>query len=87
MGSTDELQKSAAYMTEAYLLSQAKSLRTPFEYAFGTSVGFFEWLEGEEGQEKVMPKRNRSRQRFILSRSRYDTYPSVLFQFQRRTWS
>ena len=59
--STDELQKSAAYMTEAYLLSRAQSLRTPFEFAFGTDIGFFEWLEGEEGLEKTVPKGNRSK--------------------------
>jgi len=63
--STDELQKSAAYMTEAYLLSRANSLRTPFEFAFGTDVGFFEWLEGEEAQEKTPGKGNHTRHRFI----------------------
>lgn len=52
--STDELQKSSAYLTEAYLLSPdahktGKSpTRAPFNYAFGCEgVGFFGWLEGE----------------------------------------
>jgi hypothetical protein len=57
-------------MTEAYLLSRAKTLRTPFEFAFGTDVGFFEWLEGEEGQENPVPRGKRSRHGFISSLSR-----------------
>ncbi|KAJ7595702.1 O-methyltransferase [Mycena floridula] len=51
---TDELQKSSAYLTEAYLLSPSATktgrepTRAPFNYAFGCEgVGFFGWLEGE----------------------------------------
>ncbi|ESK91595.1 ich1 protein [Moniliophthora roreri MCA 2997] len=51
---TDELQKSAAYLTEAYLLSPYSHkntkdpTRAPFNYAFGCEgIGFFGWLEGE----------------------------------------
>ena len=69
-------------MTEAYLLSRALSLRTPFQYAFGTDIGFFEWLEGEE---KPVPKGNRSRHGFILSLSRtiYFTYGFLLISRSR----
>ncbi|KAJ7581877.1 hypothetical protein C8J56DRAFT_1101383 [Mycena floridula] len=51
---TDELQKSSAYLTEAYLLSPSAAktgrepTKAPFSYAFGCEgVGFFGWLEGE----------------------------------------
>lgn len=57
MDSTDELQKSAAYMTETYYLSPSKQTRAgtdptraPFCFAFDTfknKTGFFGWLEGE----------------------------------------
>jgi len=55
--SSDELQKSAAYMTETYYLSPSKQtragtdpVRAPFCFAFDTvknKTGFFGWLEGE----------------------------------------
>jgi len=52
--STDELFKSSAYLTEAYLLSSQshkngrEPTRAPFNYAFGCEgIGFFGWLEGE----------------------------------------
>ncbi|KAF5381712.1 hypothetical protein D9615_005570 [Tricholomella constricta] len=44
---TDELFKSSAYLTEAYLLARTEPPRPPFEYAFRTDAGFFAWLEGE----------------------------------------
>ncbi|KAF8965428.1 hypothetical protein BDZ97DRAFT_781639 [Flammula alnicola] len=54
---SDELQKSAAYMTETYYLSPSQKTRegtepgrAPFCFAFDTvktGTGFFEWLEGE----------------------------------------
>ncbi|KAF8634693.1 hypothetical protein AX15_000751 [Amanita polypyramis BW_CC] len=54
---TDEIHKSSAYLTEAYLLSPSKHGReareptsAPFCFAFNTlenKVGFFNWLEGE----------------------------------------
>jgi hypothetical protein len=57
LNSTDELQKSAAYMTETYYLSPSKQtragtdpVRAPFCFAFDTvknKTGFFGWLEGE----------------------------------------
>lgn len=57
LDSTDELQKSAAYMTETYYLSSSKQTRdgtdparAPFCFAFDTvktKTGFFGWLEGE----------------------------------------
>jgi hypothetical protein len=57
LDSTDELQKSAAYMTETYYLSPSKQTRdgtdparAPFCFAFDTAknkTGFFGWLEGE----------------------------------------
>ncbi|KAF9531423.1 hypothetical protein CPB83DRAFT_809100 [Crepidotus variabilis] len=53
---TDELQKSAAYMTETYYLSPYKSIRAgtdparaPFCFAFDTvksNTDFFGWLDG-----------------------------------------
>ncbi|KAK0495460.1 ich1-like protein [Armillaria luteobubalina] len=52
--STDELFKSSAYITEAYLYSADAHKNTnepthaPFNFAFGCEgVGFFGWLEGE----------------------------------------
>ncbi|KAK0450283.1 uncharacterized protein EV420DRAFT_1338011 [Desarmillaria tabescens] len=52
--STDELFKSSAYITEAYLYSSDAHKNTnepthaPFNFAFGCEgVGFFGWLEGE----------------------------------------
>ncbi|KAF8184846.1 O-methyltransferase [Pholiota molesta] len=54
---TDEIQKSAAYMTETYYLSPSQKtregadpVRAPFCFAFDTvksGTGFFGWLEGE----------------------------------------
>ncbi|KAF9475206.1 hypothetical protein BDN70DRAFT_924124 [Pholiota conissans] len=54
---TDEIQKSAAYMTETYYLSPSQRTRAgvdpvqaPFCFAFDTAksgTGFFGWLEGE----------------------------------------
>ncbi|KAJ4474486.1 O-methyltransferase [Lentinula aciculospora] len=51
---TDELFKSAGFLTETYLLSPQKHknglepTRAPFNHAFGCEgVGFFGWLEGE----------------------------------------
>ncbi|KAF9462557.1 hypothetical protein BDZ94DRAFT_1309633 [Collybia nuda] len=44
---TDELQKSSAYLTEAYLLSRTDPPRVPFEFSFNTTAGYFAWLEGE----------------------------------------
>ncbi|KAL0959228.1 hypothetical protein HGRIS_014504 [Hohenbuehelia grisea] len=50
---TDELFKSSAYMTEAYLFSQEtkfsrEPVHAPFNFAFGTANGFFSWLEEED---------------------------------------
>ncbi|KAK0235425.1 S-adenosyl-L-methionine-dependent methyltransferase, partial [Armillaria nabsnona] len=52
--STDELFKSSAYITKAYLYSADahkntnEPTHTPFNFAFGyEGVGFFGWLEGE----------------------------------------
>ncbi|KAK0200006.1 hypothetical protein DFS33DRAFT_1388306 [Desarmillaria ectypa] len=52
--STDELFKSSAYITEAYLYSSDahknsnEPTHAPFNFAFGCEgVGFFGWLEGE----------------------------------------
>jgi hypothetical protein len=47
------LQKTAAYMTEAYLLSRADPPVPPFQYAFGTDVPFFPWLEGEGAKQDL----------------------------------
>ncbi|KAH6904164.1 hypothetical protein BKA70DRAFT_1565905 [Coprinopsis sp. MPI-PUGE-AT-0042] len=54
---TDEINKSSAYMTEAYLLANSPKVRrandptlAPFCVAFGTAhlgVDYFGWLEGE----------------------------------------
>ncbi|KAJ3902242.1 O-methyltransferase [Lentinula edodes] len=51
---TDELFKSAGFLTETYFLSPQKHkngrepTRAPFNHAFGCEgVGFFGWLEGE----------------------------------------
>ncbi|KAG5642068.1 hypothetical protein DXG03_003645 [Asterophora parasitica] len=44
---TDELFKSSAYLTEAYLLAGTEPPRPPFEHAFRTDAGFFAWLEGQ----------------------------------------
>ncbi|GLB41210.1 putative O-methyltransferase [Lyophyllum shimeji] len=44
---TDELFKSSAYLTEAFLLAREDPPRPPFEHAFRTNAGFFAWLEGE----------------------------------------
>ncbi|KAJ3819191.1 hypothetical protein F5880DRAFT_1137749 [Lentinula raphanica] len=51
---TDELYKSAGFLTEAYFLSPQRHqngrepTRAPFNHAFGCEgVGFFGWLEGE----------------------------------------
>ncbi|KAF8629507.1 hypothetical protein AX17_005633 [Amanita inopinata Kibby_2008] len=65
---TDEIHKSSAYLTEAYLLSPSKHTReareptsAPFCFAFNTlerKIGFFNWLEGEGStcaEEKPMP--------------------------------
>jgi len=57
-------------MTEAYLLSRQQPLHTPFEFAFGTNVGFFRWLEGEEegvdeNPSQAMGKGTRSRHGFV----------------------
>jgi len=56
-GSTDEIQKASAYMTETYYLSQSKTTRegrdpakAPFCFAFDTAksnTGYFGWLEGQ----------------------------------------
>lgn len=48
---TDELMKTSAFMTEAYLLSPADPLLPPFQYAFHTDVPFFPWLEGESSKK------------------------------------
>ncbi|KAG6918807.1 hypothetical protein DXG01_011559 [Tephrocybe rancida] len=55
---SDELFKSSAYLTEAYLLQRTEPPRPPFGYAFDTDVGFFPWLEGEggNGREGIMNK-------------------------------
>jgi hypothetical protein len=55
--SADEINKSSAYMTEAYLLANSPKVRrandptlAPFCVAFGTAhlgVDYFGWLEGE----------------------------------------
>lgn len=52
--STDELFKSAGFLTEAYYLSPQRHkngrepTRAPFNHAFGyEGIGFFGWLEGE----------------------------------------
>ncbi|KAG5634918.1 hypothetical protein H0H81_000331 [Sphagnurus paluster] len=45
---TDELFKSSAYLTEAYLLERSDPPRPPFQYALATRAGFFAWLEGED---------------------------------------
>src|ERR1700679_3381662 len=47
--STDEIFKSSAYLTDAYLLSKHSvlPLTTPFNLAFGTKGQFFSWLEEE----------------------------------------
>ena len=53
--STDELFKSSAYLTDAYLLDDISKYSTlqsaaPFNLAFGTKAHFFGWLD-EEGNE------------------------------------
>jgi hypothetical protein len=53
--STDELFKSSAYLTDAYLLNDNSKHSTltsaaPFNLAFGTKGQFFNWLD-EEGNE------------------------------------
>ena len=53
--STDELFKSSAYLTDAYLLNDISKHSTlpsaaPFNLAFGMKGQFFSWLE-EEGNE------------------------------------
>ncbi|KAG6888224.1 hypothetical protein C0992_009274 [Termitomyces sp. T32_za158] len=53
-GSSDELFKSSAYLTEAYLQRTHPS-RPPFGYAFDTDMGFFPWLEGEGGDGDGRP--------------------------------
>lgn len=77
--STDELMKSAAYMTDAYLQSRGRSIRTPFEHAFNTNVGYFEWLEGQGAQEKPVPKGGRQRLISSLSRTAYCDLPPDRF--------
>ncbi|KAL0577536.1 hypothetical protein V5O48_004434 [Marasmius crinis-equi] len=64
---TDELQKSSAYLTEAYFLSPKAHLNTkeptraPFNYAFGCEgVDFFAWLEGHGIQGQHVNGRARS---------------------------
>lgn len=70
--SADEIHKSSAYLTEAYLLSPSKHTReareptgAPFCFAFSTidkKVGFFNWLEGEGStvrKEKLKPAFNK----------------------------
>ncbi|KAG6817373.1 hypothetical protein H0H87_009560 [Tephrocybe sp. NHM501043] len=49
---TDELFKSSAYLTEAYLLERTDPSRPPFGYAFDTNAGFFSWLEGDGGEDR-----------------------------------
>lgn len=65
---TDELMKSSAYLTEAYLPtapghkpdSASLPTRAPFNYAFDCEgVGFFGWLEGEGSS--LQPNPNLSR--------------------------
>ncbi|RDB30841.1 4-O-methyltransferase 1 [Hypsizygus marmoreus] len=69
---TDELQKSASYMTEAYLFSKADPLRTPFEFAFGTDVGYFGWLEGDEAKPMAhLPSNSDEDMSTGLSSTRY----------------
>ncbi|PFH49598.1 hypothetical protein AMATHDRAFT_147362 [Amanita thiersii Skay4041] len=65
---TDEIHKSSAYLTEAYLLSPSKGAReareptnAPFCFAFNTlerKIGFFPWLEGEGGDVGKEPKKS-----------------------------
>ncbi|KAK1230958.1 hypothetical protein PQX77_005932 [Marasmius sp. AFHP31] len=64
---TDELQKSSAYLTEAYFLSPKAHLngkeptRAPFNYAFGCEgTDFFAWLEGHGIQGQHVNGRARS---------------------------
>lgn len=65
--STDELYKSAEFLTEAYFLSPQRHkngrepTRAPFNHAFGCEgVGFFGWLEGEgiDGKHVNGPNRD-----------------------------
>lgn len=72
--STDELQKASAYMTEAYLLSRERPPRTPFEYAFGLGLGFFEWLEGDTAAPA-----NKTKQ--TTSKATRNQYGSVTYRF------
>ncbi|KAG6825824.1 hypothetical protein H0H92_002297, partial [Tricholoma furcatifolium] len=60
---TDELFKSSAYLTEAYLLGHDQPSRTPFGYAFETDVPFFAWLEGEGGEGRTGLKVNKDKLR------------------------
>ncbi|KAG6865359.1 hypothetical protein C0991_003211 [Blastosporella zonata] len=46
---SDELFKSSAYLTEAYLIDRDDPSRPPFGHAFDTDAGYFAWLEGEGG--------------------------------------
>ncbi|KAJ3569053.1 hypothetical protein NP233_g5308 [Leucocoprinus birnbaumii] len=60
---SDEIYKSAAYLTETYLLSQSDVTRAateptqaPFCFAFGTAeskTGFFGWLEGSSNSQST----------------------------------
>lgn len=45
-------------MTEAYLLSRDNSPPPPFQFAFGTDVGFFPWLEGEGAKQNSLRLQN-----------------------------
>ncbi|KAF9043854.1 S-adenosyl-L-methionine-dependent methyltransferase, partial [Hymenopellis radicata] len=52
------LQKSSAYITEAYLLSSNKNVEepthAPFNFAFGCEgVGFFSWLEANSNRYRL----------------------------------
>jgi hypothetical protein len=59
--STDELFKSSAYLTEAYLLNTSTKYsrgpkHTPFNLAFQTDKGYFGWLEEEEGEDEEVER-------------------------------
>ena len=59
-GSTDEMFKSSAYLTDAYLLNEASKhsalqSAAPFNLAFGTEGQFYSWLE--QGGNEMRLKR------------------------------
>lgn len=63
LDSSDEVFKSAAYMTDTYLLSRSQTTRAgtdptkaPFCFAFGTiesQIGYFGWLDGLFGEQNL----------------------------------